>query len=216
MRYQTLTLGCLMCVSTSISSAATVKGSSTPPEVPHLRVHLCDGSGLSSFVLRTVKREVGEMLGGSDLAIRWSDGCPVFDTRPDSPKVRAYLLRRLPERMRRRLELFEGSVPLAWFGRFRESPQAMIYVSREAVEAKLRLPKDEDASGRLGRALGRVLAHELAHYYLGPCHARHGLLKPSLSPGDLEDPTPKDLFLTSDQRAALLAFAKAVPPPPRQ
>ena len=203
MRYQTLGLGCLMLVS---SAGATKEHSA-----PHLFVHLCDASGLNSAVVRTMKQEVGKVLGSPDLAIRWSDGCPVFETRPLPPKVRVYVLRRLPERMRRRLELFKGSAPLAWFGRYRESPQAMIYVSRGAVETKLSLPKGNEASDRLGRALGRVLAHELAHYYLGHRHARDGLLKRQLSVSDLQGPISKDLFLTGEQRNMLLAFAENRP-----
>jgi hypothetical protein len=208
MRAQTLTFGCLIFVSVLMLSAGATKELSAAPLGSHLLVHLCDVSGLSSSVMRTVKQEVGNVLGSPDLAIEWSDGCPVFETQPRSPKVRVYVLRRLPAAMRRRLEFFKGSEPLAWFGRFRNGSQAMIYVSRNALETRLSLPKGEQASDQLGRALGRVLAHELAHYFLGPCHGRHGLMKRSLSVADLVDPTAKDLFLTSDQKATLLAFAK--------
>ncbi len=207
MYFRAFAIGGLMFVLALFLPVGTTREISASPQHSYLSVHLCDTSGLSSSVLRKLKEEVGRLLGAPDLYIEWSDGCPVFETRPGSRKVLAYVLHRLPERMRRRLEVFKGSEPLAWFGRYHGSPRAMVYVSRSAVEARLSLAKDEDVSERLGCALGRVLAHELAHYYLGPCHARHGLLKRQLSVADLVGTVPKELFLTGEQRNALMTFA---------
>jgi hypothetical protein len=47
----------------------------------------------------------------------------------------------------------------------------------------------------LGRALGRVIAHEIGHYLLGPRHTA-GLMRSAFAAGDLLDP-PQDRFMLS-------------------
>src|SRR5689334_24237725 len=41
----------------------------------------------------------------------------------------------------------------------------------------------------LGRALGRVIAHEVGHFLLGTPHAPAGLMRPSFVPQDLVEPS---------------------------
>jgi hypothetical protein len=41
----------------------------------------------------------------------------------------------------------------------------------------------------LGRALGRVIAHEVGHFLLGTRHAPAGLMRPSFVPQDLVEPS---------------------------
>jgi hypothetical protein len=57
----------------------------------------------------------------------------------------------------------------------------------------------------LGRALGRVLAHEIGHYLLGTAeHATHGLMRARFAPQDLlEDARQRIYRLTSGERARL-------------
>ena len=57
----------------------------------------------------------------------------------------------------------------------------------------------------LGRALGRVLAHEIGHYLLGTAgHAPHGLMRPHFAPQELLEDTVQPLYgLDSHDREAL-------------
>lgn len=57
----------------------------------------------------------------------------------------------------------------------------------------------------LGRALGRVLAHEIGHYLLGTReHTAHGLMRPQFTPQDLLEDSPRLLYsLDARRRAAL-------------
>jgi hypothetical protein len=58
----------------------------------------------------------------------------------------------------------------------------------------------------LGRALGRVLAHEIGHYLLGTAqHTMRGLMRAQFTPQDLLEDALRPLYgLDSDQLAALL------------
>lgn len=51
------------------------------------------------------------------------------------------------------------------------------------------LGRPDTGPADVGRALGRVLAHEMGHVLLGaPYHQQHGLLRPSFVPADLVQP----------------------------
>lgn len=55
----------------------------------------------------------------------------------------------------------------------------------------------------VARAIGRVLAHELAHCLLGPSHSETGILKQKLSRDALTDFRPLGLHITRAQAKAL-------------
>ena len=57
----------------------------------------------------------------------------------------------------------------------------------------------------LGRALGRVLAHEIGHYLLGTReHTAHGLMRPQFTPQDLLEDSPRLLYSLDGRRRAAL------------
>jgi hypothetical protein len=86
----------------------------------------------------------------------------------------------------------------------RYTSKSTIYLSRASVEATIhvgwtiRLP-----SNLLARALGRVLAHELAHLVLGPKHSDYGILKDNLTRKDLMDFDSRPLRFDRNQLRAL-------------
>jgi len=71
----------------------------------------------------------------------------------------------------------------------------------------------------LGRALGRVLAHEIGHYLLGTGeHTPHGLMRAQFTPQDLLEDSSRPLYnLDARRRAGLKACRtdqEAAPPVP--
>ncbi len=65
---------------------------------------------------------------------------------------------------------------------------ATIYLSRTSIEAAAQAGRTTRLSSKLlAQALGRVLAHELAHLVLGPGHSDHGILKANFTRKDLLD-----------------------------
>jgi hypothetical protein len=90
------------------------------------------------------------------------------------------------------------------------SPVRLIEVSLRAIktsvsEARTAGPRDAAllrvaGRGVIGRALGRVIAHEIGHWLFGREHTQAGLMKPSLYPHDLI--RPKALALPRGWRVA--------------
>jgi hypothetical protein len=67
----------------------------------------------------------------------------------------------------------------------------------------------------LGRAVGRVLAHELGHFLLrSRWHAQSGLMRPTQSAADLAGPERALFELTAPDRARLAAVAAISGDPP--
>jgi hypothetical protein len=88
--------------------------------------------------------------------------------------------------------------------------RAPIRIDRDATEQLIRslaveelyrrLGRSDIDSRDLGRALGRVLAHEIGHLLLGTSqHQRRGLMRSTFSAGDLVDPHPRTYDLSSDE-----------------
>ena len=87
-------------------------------------------------------------------------------------------------------------------------PSAVIYVSRDAVlgRASSRHPL---AAVHMARALGRTIAHELAHRFLKSRHTEQGILRSTLTDRDLIDGNFSDLFFTAEQTRRLHATTVA-------
>lgn len=78
------------------------------------------------------------------------------------------------------------------------SPRRLIEVSMRAIRTSVREVHAEGprsaaflrvaGRGVVGRALGRVIAHEIGHWLFGRKHTEAGLMKPSLYPHDLIRP----------------------------
>lgn len=85
-----------------------------------------------------------------------------------------------------------------------------IRIDRDATEQLIRslaveelyrrLGRSDIDSTDLGRALGRVLAHEIGHILLGTSqHQRRGLMRAVFFAGDLVDPQPNTYDLSSEE-----------------
>lgn len=88
--------------------------------------------------------------------------------------------------------------------------RAPIRIDRDATEQLIRslavdelyrrLGRSDIDSTDLGRALGRILAHEIGHLLLGTSrHQRRGLMRATFSAGDLVDPQPRTYDLSSEE-----------------
>ena len=89
----------------------------------------------------------------------------------------------------------DGPIGLAWIPFKGNVPERVIFVSVDSVRQLL---STFSYGGRhfdrctsrlmrtlLGRALGRVVAHEIGHFLYGAAHTRMGLMKPALDDVDL-------------------------------
>ena len=89
--------------------------------------------------------------------------------------------------------------------------RTVIRIDREATEQLIRSVtvaellsrrpgRSEIESADVGRALGRVLAHEIGHVLLGTSqHQRRGLMRGSFSAADLVAPQPRTYDLSSEE-----------------
>jgi hypothetical protein len=85
-----------------------------------------------------------------------------------------------------------------------ENGANVIYVARLAIESVASKSRRISLTEvHRARAIGRVIAHELAHRFLGPGHDRTGILKAFLDQRDLIASDDSVFFFTPDQVRAL-------------
>jgi hypothetical protein len=149
-------------------------------------VELADATGLSPDVMNLLRSEVEQIYMTAGVRIEWLSEGPV---EVPSHMARVYLLEELPALLETRVRTFRGKKPIAMvFGRKANVSGSVIYISRTAVSRSA----TGGAAGALsreaiGRALGRVVAHELAHRFISTEHTR-GILKADFLPGELTAP----------------------------
>ncbi len=155
-------------------------------EVPRLWVELVETTGLDENVIAALQKEVESIYRFAGVGIHWLDASPA-QTAPYTARV--YVMDILPLGLDRRLRTFNGAAPMALgFGDEGGVSGPVLYVSRQAVVAKATSGALVDPEPEaLARALGRVIAHELAHRFLQRKHTRGGVLKADLSSSDLVD-----------------------------
>ena len=119
-----------------------------------LWVELTDTTGLPPEVRDTVEREVADIYSEAGVSIRWIAETPA---EPLAHVARVYLMDKLPASLGARLRAFGGRPMALALGTEGNVSGPTIYVSRSATSGRVR-----DAKA-VGRALGRVIAHELAH-----------------------------------------------------
>jgi hypothetical protein len=168
-----------------------------------IRVRIVDGAGLPDDIREVVTQQVSEI---------WIDrGIYVDRSRSDSQDavrrtVFVLIRRQTPadDALARRRAALEGSpsrgcpIGLAWIAFTNKAPGPIIFVSLEHTQQLLSTFTYEGCfldrcpptlyRELLGRALGRIAAHEIGHYLNGPGHTAEGLMKPVLSDRDLLDP----------------------------
>jgi hypothetical protein len=99
-----------------------------------------------------------------------------------------------------------------------DSPQRVIHLSRAGVMELLagtpgvrEMPLlSEDAL--MARALGRALAHELGHYFLGPAHTDRGLMQGRRRAQDFFSAVRRGFEFTPEQVEAIARRVRMTPP----
>jgi len=168
-------------------------GCDTPPSRV-LRLHVIDEAGAGPETLDDAALEAAAIWAASGLRLTWTPAPrPVdfSDTRAVFVIVRHGLQRRVTGRTSGTHTPVLGQVPMLENGH----PGNLIEVSLEAITALVKsgsymgkpLAELPDFIPRrlLGRAVGRVVAHEIGHWLAGPGHVEDGLMKPRFRASDL-------------------------------
>ncbi len=171
-----------------------------------LSVELVDSTGMPSAAMEALEREVEAIYASAGIRIEW-----LTETVVPLPEhaARVYVLERLPAMLETRLRAFRGrTVMAASFGVSGGEGSQAIYVSRSAVSATA---SSGAALSReaMGKALGRVVAHELAHRFISQHHSRLGILREGLLPSDLTG-SGGGLHFTIEQAALLRRVSRPV------
>ncbi len=88
-----------------------------------------------------------------------------------------------------------------------DDPGPNIYISRSSVEEFIGRRRS-NAPQMLARALGRVVAHELAHRFLQIReHSDRGILRPWFSRMELTELRPCRFYFTEEQMSFLHSYA---------
>jgi hypothetical protein len=188
-----------------LSLAASPEDGLAEEARPELHVYLMDCIGLSDGLLDGVRDEVDAIYAPTHVRIVWQEERP-----PDPTKryqARVYLLDELPPSLKTLMTISKGSAPMALTLGIRPTePAADIYISRKAV-----LGRASQSHGlplqHMARALGRTLAHELAHRFLRSRHTERGILRSIFRERDLIDGNRSGLFFSPEQIAVLQATA---------
>ena len=165
-----------------------------------LWVELVDTLGLSLEERAALMEEVASIYESAGVRILWLREAPV-EAPPHLARV--YLMERLPRTIGVRLRTFRGDSMGIAMGASGDVSGPVIYVSREAVARSL-------GGASTPRALGRIVAHELAHRFIGREHTRWGILRGTLHGGDLSG-AGEQFFFTDAQKAKLISVARHEP-----
>ena len=152
------------------------------------------GLPLNRVVLDTMMSEAAAIWAAYGVVIRWTDGVNHDRCRSAESSVAVQVDNATPGRHSTARPLILGTTRVA---SFRAGP-VPIRVDYSAVDRLLGsltadllgriIGRQQLASSDVGRALGRVLAHEIGHVLLGGSgHPRRGLMRASFVPSELVD-----------------------------
>lgn len=161
-------------------------------------VELADSTNLAPEVMTLLRNEVEEIYSTAGVGILWlREGS--IEKPPHMARV--YVLEELPALLETRLRAFRGKKTMALLmGREARASGSVIYISRTAVCRNATGGVPEALSPEaLARALGRVVAHELAHHFISPEHTG-GILKADLLPSELTERTFRTTFTVEQVR----------------
>lgn len=176
-------------------------GSQEPKPAVRFQVEFCDGTGLTPTAAASAKEEASRIYRWAGSELVWTDDC-VDPPRDEAHAARLYVVVDLPKPIRYRFLQdhhkggLMGYIPTTPG----TEPGPVIFVARKRVVAKIGEVGDHDEA--LARALGRVIAHELAHRFLRTGHTEHGILKDHFDRQDLLG-DDDELRFTPNQAEAL-------------
>jgi hypothetical protein len=176
---------------TAALGGETLKGDHSNVERA-LLVHLCDGATTDLAVLRDLMTAVDLIYATAEVRIQWETTCeaPPLETLART-EAWVYLVAELPGAIRIRFQQqFKITNVMAYdLTAPADEPGPVIYVSIRSVAANAsRRGSCGLTPGELARALGHVVAHELAHHFIQKKHTRNGILKNGVDRRDLLEP----------------------------
>ena len=173
-------------------------------ETGFLWVEMCDLTRMSAGTMQMIRLEVERIYERAGVEIAWLNCWQDCHLGIESPfEAAVYIREQLPEHLQSR-ERTLGFV----FADSGRAPGSVIYISRSSVE-KFIGRRRSMVPYRLARALGRVIAHELAHRFLKQReHTRKGILRARFSREELTEPLPKKFYFTIDQMEHLQSCAQ--------
>jgi energy-coupling factor transporter ATP-binding protein EcfA2 len=180
-----------------------------PVEYQLRGITLCDATGLEPTTLEEIRAEASRIFSNSGVALGWR-GCERGLANRGEASV--FLLAEFPGWLADEL-----GTPRALAHVFTtpdSRPGPLIYVSRRAVAVTLGASRPHFLIGarQLSRAVGRVLAHELAHRFLGKAsHSEEAVLRTSFHSRDLLDEDPEAFYFTKEQSENLQNLSQETP-----
>lgn len=189
------------------------------PGAPTLRLHVLNEAHASRESLDVAMREAAEIWAGAGLRLTWFEGMSTADATTERPVI--VMVRRVlvsaPANAESRAH---ARPPLGWVPFGDDGPANLIEVSLSAITS---LVMGGWHGGRriadlptvwqeplVGRALGRVVAHEIGHWLVGRGHTAEGLMKAAVGRRDLlERAAPVLPTAWTDAGAAELLGASA-------
>jgi hypothetical protein len=168
-------------------------------------VEMCDLARLSAGTLQMIRLEVERIYKRAGVEIVWPKCRQKCRRGIESPLAAAvYILEHLPEN----LQSSERTLGFV-FADGGGLPGAVIYVSRSSIE-KFIGRRRSLVPCKLARALGRVIAHELAHRFLKQReHTHEGILSARFSREALTEPLPKKFYFAIGQMEHLQSYAQS-------
>ena len=191
---------CLLALAVLAMSAPGTAVQDPAPPVPACDASLpllwIDGGRASRGVLDAAEREASRIWAAAGLTFDWARATPARPLRPD--QVLVMVREHLPGRPHADLRV-RGRHTLGRVIRVSaDQPSRLIELALPAVTRSV---LDQSLFGRpvhdlppvardvaVGRALGRVLAHEIGHWLFGREHTPHGLMRASITRRDLVAP----------------------------
>ena len=184
----------------------------------HLRL---TGLPLNRVVLDSMMNEAAAIWAQYDVAIRWTDGAH-SDRCPSVVSSVAIQVDNAPRRRSTARPVTLGATRVS-LPRAGPVPIRLEYAALEGLLGSLTahtlghvVGRQQLAPSDVGRALGRVLAHEVGHVLLGgSVHPRKGLMRASFVPSELVDYRRRSYTLSSAEVARLterVAFRAAQTP----
>jgi hypothetical protein len=175
-----------------------------------LWVQLC-APDVEARIVKGIEQETTSIYSAAGVQLAWVERCggpPIESIHPNSARV--YILNRMPGVLLNRVprDQREGrTMGITWTNPG-AAPGAIIYVSTEAVVARASDFSAHPLSRCFRwRALGRVVAHELAHRFIQKSHTATGILKAGFNRRDLTSDNPRSLFFTEKQARHLRSLA---------
>jgi hypothetical protein len=183
-----------------------------------VRIELCDGSGLEPAIQSAVMAEIEAIYESAGIGIIWGEPCAGTPIAPDDfHAASVFIVSKLPNSIRIRFQHFHKNTNVMAYTLPGPGGSAghIIYISLEKVQANASRSRSIPlTTDQLSRALGRVVAHELAHRFLQEGHGSRGILKNRFNKRDLIDIGALQPYFTPAQVERLRAVSISGNSPP--